>query len=299
MAIYKIGHIVEKIKISIDEIHTIFSKISDDNIRLLGFDPSRTHPKNLILTVLPVIPPRSRPFIIAENSICDDDLTISLSEIIKVNNNLISDDIFDSKRQKYIQTLIFRIKTLFDNTSSKARHTNSRPLKGIKERICGKDGLVRNNLLGKRTDYSARTVISPDPSLRLNEIGIPMDMINTYPEQVNKWNINKLQNMLWQNKILIIDKKTSNPKRQRVHVKFAMKSDNKHIICKLQIGDIVHRQIQNGDIVLLNRQPTLHKGSMLAKKIIRMPGKTIRLNLATTQSYNSDFDGKFNEDFKE
>jgi DNA-directed RNA polymerase beta' subunit len=252
------------------------------------------------LTVLPVIPPRSRPFIVTDSIVCDDDLTISYSEIIKVNNNLHAEvDVFDSKRQKYIQTLIFRVKTLFDNTAAKARHTNSRPLKGIKERICGKDGLIRNNLLGKRTNFSARTVIGPDPSLRLTEIGIPIEMADnlTYPEHITKWNIDMFQEKIYSGEIgTFIRHADSKPDSKaseasnRIHVKYALKN-KKTDLYTLRIGDIVHRKLENGDYVLTNRQPTLHKGSMLAKRVVRLPSKTIRLNLATTSTFNADFDG--------
>jgi DNA-directed RNA polymerase beta' subunit len=292
IASYKLqGSQVEKIKITMSEISKIFSNVSDDDVRLLGFDPSRSHPNFLILSVLPVIPPCSRPFIMSDNVICDDDLTIAYCEIIKANNNL-AKATTETKRQKYIQTLIFRIKTLMDNSQGKAKHTNSRQMKGIKERLCGKDALIRNNLMGKRVNFSARTVIGPDPTLRLNEIAIPYEIAEnlTYPENVNDYNIEKLQRLVWEGKINIIER-NYNGKIQRIHTKFALKCDTKYILCKLEIGDIAHCQLMDGDPVFLNRQPTLHKGSMLAKKIIRRHGKTIRMNLATTSSFNADFDG--------
>lgn len=291
IAQHKVGNVIEKITITINEIKRIFDSISNDDIKLLGLNPSRTHPKNLILSVLPVLPPRSRPFIMTDDGIiCDDDLTLSYIEIIKANNNLSNLKLSENKRQKNIQTLKFRIKTLFDNSNGSAKHTNSRQIKGIKERITGKDGLIRLNLMGKRVDFSARTVIGPDPTLRLNEIAIPQEIAKTlsYPENVNMYNIEKLQTLVWNNKVNVIDK-FLNGKRKRIHTKYALKNNLK--ICTLQIGDIVHRQLKNGDIVLLNRQPTLHKGSMLAKRIIIRPNKTIRLCLATTSTFNADFDG--------
>lgn len=142
IAAYKIDNIINKVRLTTDEIYNIFSKISDNDIKLLGFDPKKTRPINLIITVLPVLPPRSRPFIITDSIISDDDLTLSYSEIIKANNNLKNDNISETKRKKYMDTLIFRIKTLFDNSAGKSKHTNSRPTKGFKERICG-DGKGR------------------------------------------------------------------------------------------------------------------------------------------------------------
>jgi DNA-directed RNA polymerase beta' subunit len=607
MAAYKIKGEVKKVKIDTEEIYKIFVNISDDDVRLLGFNPERTRPINFIIKVLPVLPPRSRPFIVTENIISDDDLTISYSEIIKANNNLKNDKITETKRMKYIESLIFRVKTLMDNSQGKAKHTNSRPMKGFKERLSGKDGLIRNNLMGKRclapetpilmwdgsikradeiqmgdiligdkgnprvvnllhndydnmfkviqsngdayttnslhilslkfpehlkvyycssrnkyklhwldkktinskqfntleeieefkkgiqksdiidipideylslsksvksrlrgfklntpvkweskdvdidpyilgmwlgdgnqredgltnklmkynlinnkhipkdylindkdirlkllaglidtkgsvenngtnvrisqcfdhkqiqflarslgftcsirgndlvisgkigciptllpcvdskydttiykirvkqveygkfygfsvsdnkrfllgdftvthnTNFSARTVIGPDPTLRLNEIAVPHEICNveSYPENVNQYNIEKLQKMVWNGDVNMIDKVHLNnqslTKSLRIYTKFALKNEElREKCCKLEIGDIVHRKLQNGDIVLLNRQPTLHKGSMLAKKIVRRSGKTIRMNLATTSTFNADFDG--------
>lgn len=290
IAAFKLLNDVEKIKLSTEEIYKIFHKISNEDVGLLGFDPEKTHPKNLILTVLPVLPPRSRPFIITDNIICDDDLTISYSEIIKANNNLNNNTINETKREKCIQTLIFRIKTLMDNSSQKAKHTNSRPIKGIKERICGKNGLIRSNLLGKRTDMSARTVIGPDPTLRLNQIAIPTKMATdlSYPETVNQWNIELLQRLVFEGKTNMINRTGKNGKTQRIYTELALNSSDRTILCTLKIGDVVHRHLKDGDVVLINRQPTLHKGSMLAKHIVVRPGKSIRLNLATTSTFNAD-----------
>lgn len=296
VASYKLNNIVNKVKINTDEIFQIFSKISSKDIEILGFDHTRTHPKNFILTVLPVLPPRSRPFIVADNIVSDDDLTIGYCEIIKANNNIKNPNISETKRQKYIDSLIFRIKTLFDNSAGKAKHTNSRPIKGIKERLSGKDGLIRCNLMGKRVNFSARTVVGPDVTLRLNEMAVPNEIcdIESYPERVNIHNIKKLQEMTWKGDVNMIDKPNPTNSLQplrRIHTKFALQSDIKEKICTLEIGDIVHRKLQTGDIVLMNRQPTLHKGSMLAKRVVRRSGKTFRLNLATTASFNADFDG--------
>lgn len=296
MASYKIDGLVEKIVVSTFEIQKILSCITDDDIRLLGFDPSRTHPKNLVLTIFPVLPPRSRPFIISDNIICNDDLTIALSEIIKANNNLKSDNISEIKRNKYIQNLNFRIKTYLDNSSGRAKHTNSRPLKGHKERLSGKKGLIRSSLLGKRTEMSARTVIGPDPTLRLNEVGVPHEIADSlsFPEIVNKYNIEYLQNLVWNDKVNIIDKVLNeNEKPHRIYIKYTANKEYVDKLLTLNIGDVVHRKLQDGDRFMFDRQPTLHKGGILGMKVKRMPGKTFRMNLAITASYNADHDGKY------
>lgn len=284
-----------KVRISTDHLYLTVSKISDDDVRRMGFDPEIMRPVNLILTALPVIPPRARPFIMSSENISDDDLTLSYCEIVKLNNILESRDLTDLKRQRYTDALTFRIRCLFDNSAGKAKHTNFRPYKGFKERLSGKDGLIRNNLMGKRVNCSARTVISPDPTLKLNEIAVPLEICATLSRQVtvNPLNIQTLQQRIYDGQVNMIDSKRDD-KTRRVHVKFALRNQDDSLVreqCTIRVGDIVHRQIQKGDRALHNRQPTLHRGSMLGKIIVPRPFKTIRMNLATTSTFNADFDG--------
>lgn len=148
------------VMVSTEEVKRVFDNISDEDVKLLGFDPKLTHPKNFIITNLPIIPPCDRPFVKADGNTCDDDITIQYIEIIKANNNLLElieesketqKEILETKKQKLISTIRFRILTTFNNSAGKAKHTtNGRPIKGIKERLTGKDGQLRNNLLGKR-----------------------------------------------------------------------------------------------------------------------------------------------------
>jgi len=321
------------------EIRKIFENMSSNDVELLGFDPNYSHPKSLIINILPVLPPVARPYIISDNVTCDDDLTIQYLEIIKANTHLVTDTTLTNelKRQRYIQSLKFRIKCLFDNSQERSKHSNGRPLKGIKKRLTGKEGQLRNNLMGKRVDKSARTVIGPDPTLKVNEIAIPFEIadILTYPVRVTERNLNELTNMLYNHRINYVIRKDSG---LRINMKYALfkqntrlqfgdyilKNNGQYIFIKnekqffllengdriirngktlmeyeppipkhfkLEIGDTVERKIQDGDILLLNRQPTLHKGSMMAFNCKLRQGKTIRMNLAITKSFNADFDG--------
>ena len=145
-----------------EEIKKVFYNIMDEDIVTLGFDPKLTHPRNFIISVLPVLPPSARPYVKADNKMCDDDLTNQYVEIIKANNNLVeyddeegSDNIKkkqvqrETVRQRALSSLRFRILTTFNNSQGKAKHTtNGRPIKGIKERLTGKDGQIRNNMMG-------------------------------------------------------------------------------------------------------------------------------------------------------
>lgn len=187
----------KKIVLKEIEIKNIFDHMIDDDVRILGFNASFMHPKNLVLSVIPVIPPRARPYVMADNVTCDDDITTQYVEIIKANKNLLDENTNESKREKVLQTLNFRIKTLMNNSQGKARHTNGRPLKGIKERLSGKDGLIRSNLMGKRRNQSGRSVISADPTVRTDELVVPEKIARnlTIPEMVTIYNKEYLQNL--------------------------------------------------------------------------------------------------------
>lgn len=323
-----------KVLVTEDDVSKIFENINDDDIVLLGFDPSCIHPKNLILSVIPVLPTISRPYIITEGVTCDDDLTVQYTEIVKANNHLKDTDLTEAKMQKYIQTLKFRIKTLMNNSQSKARLTNGRAIKAIKERISGKEGIIRGNLMGKRCDFTSRTVIGPEPTCRLDELIVPKDISTTLtiPETVNKYNIEQLTQIVNNNqakfikrggkdKRLIIEyakyKKPTklnkgsiivrngkeiiveNPEKFHLQKGDKLKKGTKleqvqlaeQNFINLKLGDVVERHLRDGDVVFLNRQPTLWKGSMLKKTVKLMDCKTFRFCLASTKTFNADFDG--------
>tara|TARA_Y100000389_G_scaffold123759_1_gene121099 strand:- start:655 stop:3420 length:2766 start_codon:yes stop_codon:yes gene_type:complete len=322
------------ILLTTEEIYKIFNNISNEDVEILGFDSKLVHPRNYIISVLPVLPPIDRPYVKADGNICDDDLTNQYVEIIKYNNYINNTDDY-SKKTKFIQYLQFRILTLFNNGKGKAKHSsNKRPIKGIKERITGKEGQIRNNMMGKRVNQSGRTVIGPEPTLKLGELAVPRKMatILTIPERATIFNLHKLNKLINEGKANFIRKNKTNThinlkryinqrgtklffgdiihrKDKKIIVttgKEVLKigdkifRDNKFLDnvkipfkreYKLNIGDVVERQLQNGDYVLLNRQPTLHKASMMAMKIVIKPFKTLRFNLAITKPFNADFDG--------
>ena len=338
--IFKMNGEITRIQMFEQEIYKIFSNISPQDVELLGLDQNNFHPKNLVIHVLPVLPPVSRPYVMADGITCDDDLTLQYLEIIKANIHIGNMKTTEFKKQKFIQILKFRIRSLFDNSNEKQKVSNGRPLKGIKKRLTGKEGIIRNNLMGKRVDKSARSVIGPDPTLKIDEIGVPYDIAQTlaYPVIVNDTNMEEVKSWIEQDQVNFLIR-TQNQKRDlRINMKYGtnvfhtkllygdmifrrgryyktvQRESDKYIISKddeiyrngkrltdiqmstkkkfqLQVGDIVERKIRDGDILLLNRQPTLHQGSMIAQKVRLLPGKTIRLNLAITTSFNADFDG--------
>jgi DNA-directed RNA polymerase III subunit RPC1 len=243
-----------KISIVLDTqtIKEIFDNITDDVVVMMGLDPKRIHPRNLVLTVFPVIPPCSRPPVIAEGNICDDDLTYQLLQIVMLNKQLAppEDDktkpITEQKRQQIIQSLRFRISTMINNSHGKAKHpTDSRPIKCLKTRLAGKGGRIRSNLMGKRVNYSARTVIGADPTLKLGEVGIPYEVskILTKPEVVNRYNVQFLQNIVDNGEANFIIKKRKDGTTTRINLEYAINRKG----TELQNGDVIVR----GDIQLI------------------------------------------------
>jgi len=279
------------------EIRERLVNIPDDELKKIGIDPKTCRPEWAILTNLLVPPVTIRPSIILESGErSEDDLTHKLSDIIRANQRLwenlnagapevIIEDLWD--------LLQFHITTFFDNTVSKippARHRSGQPLKTIAERIKGKEGRIRKNIAGKRVNYSARTVVSPDPFININEVGIPYEIakIVTATETVNDLNINKLKKFIENGEKYPGANYVIRPDGKRKKISPELKEE---IINELAPGYIVERHLEDGDIVLFNRHPSLHRGSIMAHFVKVLPGKTFRLHPSVCRPYNADFDG--------
>lgn len=338
--VYIYNKVKTSIVLTVEEIKKTFENVIDEDVELLGFDPVMMHPKSFIITVLPVLPPCDRPFVKADGNIGDDDLTVQYIDIVKYNNQLEDTTIKEKKRQTLMNSLRFRILTMYDNRKGKAKHaTNSRPLKGIKERLSSKEGLLRSNMSGKRCNFSGRTVIGADPTLEFDELGVPESMakILTVPVKVTAFNFDLLLGLINRGKANFVKTKSGSTRNlSRMLTQYGTQLLSEDVIVrgdkeilvktgrevllqgdrlkrdgafledvkypgrrrydKLEIGDIVDRQLQDGDYVLLNRQPTLHKSSMQAMKCKIKPYHTLRINLSITKPFNADFDrlGLFN-----
>jgi len=286
-----------KIRVFPTEVREILSKIPDEELKKIGVDAKTCRPEWAILTTLLVPPVTIRPSIILESGErSEDDLTHKLSDIIRANQRLwenlnagapevIIEDLWD--------LLQFHITTFFDNTVSRippARHRSGQPLKTITERIKGKEGRIRKNMAGKRVNYSARTVISPDSSLKINEVGIPYEIakIVTVCETVNDLNIEKLKKLIKKGKEYPGANYIIRPDGKRKKIAEELKEE---IINELSSGYKVERHLHNGDIVLFNRHPSLHRGSLMAHFVKVLPGRTFKMHPATCAPYASDFDG--------
>eukprot|EP00960_Hanusia_phi_P034511 751125-Hanusia_phi.AAC.1 len=283
-----------------EDVLRVFKKITDSDMEIIGFNPVWSRPEWLICTVLPVPPPAVRPSIIEESGQRrEDDLTHKLCDIVKFNNM-----IKDKKArgaspeviEKPILLLQYHVFTFIDNQIPglpPAEQRNGRRLKSIADRMKKKDGRIRGNLNAKRVDQSARSVITPDPYISIDELGVPIKvaMNLTFPETVNKYNIEYLKNLVkegperWPGAKYI--RKASGSKNT-INLKYGNRNDFAN---HLQYGDIVYRFLQDDDYVLFNRQPSLHKMSMMCHKAKVMPYKTFRLNVLDTPPYNADFDG--------
>lgn len=430
------------IVLTVEEIKKIFDNIPDEDVRLLGFNPERIHPRNFIMSVFPVPPPAARPPVLSDGNLCDDDLTYQIIEIAKNNislqelleetkkENNKNKQKLEQKIEQKTQSIKFRIATTYINKGGKAKHpTDNRPIKCIKSRLAGKGGQLRSNHMGKRVNFSARTVIGAGVHKKLCQLGVPKIICKklTVPEKVTKYNkewLTEIVNNGEANSIIKIDGKVKNyayygysrgtellygdiivrgdynlekdennqiiipedctgtvcrkikkdgtyliqaglrivrKKKNRLVNKptkynlkagtfvvstdvEVVKNDNgvyeiiekppveiirvlgnvnkpvlkegdqlvrngdlvqviypKKKVIELEIGETVERQLRGpekrygkhfkGDIVLFNRQPTLHNNSMQAMECVPVDGKTYIFNLATTKGFNADFDG--------
>lgn len=274
------------------EVLLIFKNISLNDLNIIGFNPKFSRPEWFIITILPVPSLFVRPSITLENgTISQNELTHKLSDIIKINNIIKEEELFG--RSEYnildlIQLLQFHISTMMNNKIDKDNIAINgvKPFKSISERISGKEGRMRGNIMGKRVDFSARTVIGGDPTLSIDEVGVPrsMAMTLTVPEIVQDYNINYLQKLVDNGPNILEGANYVYQNNKKINL-----LNNTNI--KLNIGDIVERHAKNGDIGIFNRQPSLHKTSMMGHKVKILPYSILRMNLAITTPYNADFDG--------
>ncbi|MFX1446622.1 MAG: DNA-directed RNA polymerase subunit A' [Promethearchaeota archaeon] len=274
-------------------------KMTDNDLRILGVSPENARLEWVIFTVLPIPPVCARPSITLDSGIrSEDDLTHKLVDVIRINQRLREN--IDAGAPHLIvedlwELLQYHITTYFDNQVSgipPARHRSGRALRTLTQRLKGKEGRFRSNLSGKRVDFSARSVISPNPFISINEVGVPIEIakILTIPTNINDWNIEEM-------KQLVLNGPFNHPganyiirnDRRRIDLRYVK---NRQIISEmLAPGYTVERHLANGDLVLFNRQPSLHRMSIMAHEVKIMDGRTFRLNLTVCPPYNADFDG--------
>ena len=286
----------ERKRLLTTEIRFRLENIPEEEIPLLNLKD--VNPEWLLLTILPIPPISMRSTITLQSGQrSEDDLTHKLTDIIRTNQRLhehllvgvpeaIIEDVWD--------LLQYHISTYIDNTITglpPARHRNGDPIKSIVERIKGKKGIIRNNLIGKRVNYCSRTIISPDPKLKLNEVGIPIEVAKklTFPEFVTKGNIEYLKSLV---KNGPLNYPGANYIRTKTGAKKAISKEVEEVLLdEIEPGYQVERHLLDGDSVVFNRQPSLHKLSMMGHTVKVLPIQTFAINPGVCLPYNADFDG--------
>ena len=288
-------------------VYNILKNISDRDCLILGIDPTKSRPEDMIHTDFPVPPVQVRPSVRGDfmaSTPREDHLTIKLADILKANLRVAKHKENMNENtiryfQDHIAYLQYHVATYYDNESLKLPQSEQKGVKtkSLASRLKGKEGRIRYNLMGKRTDFSGRTVITPDPTLSINELGVPIGIAKniTFPEITTPQNLDYLSRLVRNGReiypganFVIPYSNEDSEGKNPIDLRFRK---NK---IELRYGDIVERHTINGDTYLLNRQPTLHKLSMMGHrcKVIDNPNYcTFRINPNVTTPYNADFDG--------
>jgi len=277
-------------------VYRLLRRITDEDVDFMGFSRLWCRPDWMMCSVLAIPPPQVRPSVLQDNNQrSEDDLTQKLIDIIKTNLDL-SNKIAKGAKKKAIDewtTLLqYHVATLVNNEIpgvAQSAQRSGRPLKSLQQRLGSKEGRIRNNLQGKRVEFSARSVITPDPNISIAELGVPQKiaMNLTFPERATPYNIDRLYKLVQNGPDVYPGAKSV----QRIGGRTI---SLKHVATKtIQIfeGDVVHRHLLDGDPVLFNRQPSLHRMSMMCHRVRVLPYSTFRLNVSVTKPYNADFDG--------
>lgn len=283
------------------KVHRLFCNIASEDCEVLGLDLNKGRPESYIWTYLPVPPPNIRPSVPGDQGTTEDELTTKLSEIIDLNTRLRTARLNEehmSIQMDYYEKLQDHIAMYINSHAPGLNKTEyGKAIRSFCSRLKGKQGRFRGNLSGKRVNFSGRTVISPDPNLSVEEVGIPVHVakILSFPETVTHFNIVKLREMIirgpdrWPG-VNLVKKRTGRNISMRVMQGLGLKFVE-NVIANLEVGDIVIRHLIDGDYVLFNRQPSLHKLSILCHRTKIQPGRTFRFNESVCNPYNADFDG--------
>ncbi len=290
-----------------EKARSILKRIRDDDCYALGLHQQWCRPEWMVLEALHVPPPCVRPSVVTDSARGEDDLTRKLVEIIKANNDIRAFEENEQIRIDYkadeenLQILQFHVALYFDNEcygKPLGVQRGGTTLKTLKERLKGKEGRFRANLNGKRVNFSARCVISPDPSLSINEVRLPryVCQILTYPERVTPFNFDRLYALVrrgphaYPGARYVIKKPKDgavrHPGDMRETLDLRYCDDPARVA--LEYGDIVERHLTDGDLVLFNRQPSLHKFSMMGHRVrVGHKARTFGMNPGVTPPYNA------------
>ncbi|KAL1427574.1 hypothetical protein MTO96_017274 [Rhipicephalus appendiculatus] len=280
-------------------VRDLLRRIPDEDVPLLLMNTRCGRPEDLVLTHIPVPPLCIRPSVVSalKAGTNEDDVTVKLTEIIFLNDVLQKHRTNGGKMSMIMEDWDFlQLQcALYVNSETSGIPLNMQPKKptrGFVQRLKGKHGRFRGNLSGKRVDFSGRTVISPDPNLRIDEVGVPEHVakILTYPERVTQHNI-ELMRQLIRNGCDVHPGANFLECRGSGLKRYLRYGNREQLAQQLRLGDIVERHLKDGDVVLFNRQPSLHKLSIMAHVAKVLPHRTFRFNECVCTPYNADFDG--------
>ncbi|OMO97199.1 RNA polymerase, alpha subunit [Corchorus olitorius] len=272
---------------------SLFKRMTDVDCELLYLSD---RPEKFIVTNIAVPPVAIRNSVINDGSSTEDDITMRLRQIIWANFSLRKELVETNANLRCLSEWEMLQVEVAQYINSDVRGVPigtqlSKPLTGFVQRLKGKKGRFRNNLSAKRVEYTGRTVISPDPNLKITEVAIPIHMARTltYPERVSAHNIEKLRQC-------VLNGNSKYPGASEVIInneRWILKdyAKRKRFADELQFGSIVRRHLEDGDVVLFNRQPSLHKMSFMCHRARIMPWRTLRFNESVCNPYNADFDG--------
>ncbi|OTA90479.1 hypothetical protein M434DRAFT_367966 [Hypoxylon sp. CO27-5] len=275
----------------------LFKQITPTDCELLGLDPSEGRPEMFLWQYLPAPPVCIRPSVAQEGASNEDDLTARLSDIVwacgLIRSALEKGTALQTIMEQW-EYLQLQIALYVNSDVPGLQNSGVKTSRGVCQRLKGKQGRFRGNLSGKRVDFSGRTVISPDPNLAINQVAVPVLVAKnlTYPERVHRANIDKLRRC-------ILNGPNVHPGAQAIlkqdgdqSFKISLRFADKETAARdLREGDIVERHLEDNDIVLFNRQPSLHKLSIMSHYAKIRPWRTFRLNECVCGPYNADFDG--------
>ena len=284
-------------------VYNLFSHIPPEDIIFFGMDSENSSPVNLLLQYILVPPLPIRPTVSTGDKINEDDLTAKIKQMIETNNYMkkcIIEGTSNTKKLMDDLVILQSLHSYYIDSNTKGIDKNivqNKQIRSLCTRLKGKKGRFRGNLSGKRVDFTGRTVISPDPNLYIDQLGIPILMAKnlTYPEKVNEFNIKKLKKLILNGKdkypgASFIIKKISN-KEDKLYLGINNRAIREKYCNELKIGDIVERHLMDGDIILFNRQPSLHRVSIMSFYAKVLPWRTLRFNLSNCTPFNADFDG--------
>ena len=284
-------------KLTPEIVLKIFKRISDDDVSFMGFSPTWSRPEWMIMQVLPVAPPAVRPSVKHDaQQRSEDDLTHIYSNIIKTNNilreKMNNPETHVNVIESWFSVLQHSVAMIVNNKIkgvAPMAQRSGRPLQCIMGRLNSKNGRIRGNLMGKRVDFSARSVITGDPNLSIKQLGVPMKIAKniTKPVCVNDRNRDFLLKLVQNGPDVYPGAKILERKNgENISLRYVDRGS-----IRLENGDIVHRHMIDGDAVLFNRQPSLHRMSMMCHIVkVMTVGDTFRMNVGDTKPYNADFD---------